>query len=81
MSDIQQLYKDQRAKAMKARQLMLFAVREDSRPASQRTAAGRYEEPLLFDGRTSCDNAPVAQVGEPRSTKAKRTTPRKSERT
>jgi hypothetical protein len=31
------------------RQLALFELREDSRPASQGDAAGRYLEPTLFD--------------------------------
>ena len=28
----------------------LFELKEDARPASQRSAAGRYAEPTLFDG-------------------------------
>jgi hypothetical protein len=28
----------------------LFELKEDARPQSQRSAAGRYEEPTLFDG-------------------------------
>jgi hypothetical protein len=28
----------------------LFELKDDARPASQRTAAGRYAEPSLFDG-------------------------------
>lgn len=32
-----------------ARQLALFAVREDHRPAAGRTASGRYSEPSLLD--------------------------------
>jgi hypothetical protein len=28
----------------------LFELQEDARPASQRSAAGRYAEPTLFDG-------------------------------
>ena len=28
----------------------LFELKEDARPPSQRTAAGRYLEPTLFDG-------------------------------
>jgi hypothetical protein len=28
----------------------LFELKEDTRPASARTAAGRYLEPTLFDG-------------------------------
>ncbi len=31
-----------------ARQLMLFELKHDTRPATQRTAAGRYAEPTLF---------------------------------
>ena len=27
----------------------LFPLKDDARPASQRTAAGRYTEPLLFE--------------------------------
>jgi uncharacterized heparinase superfamily protein len=33
----------------RARQLALFAMVEDHRPASQGDAAGRYLEPTLFD--------------------------------
>lgn len=32
-----------------ARQLALFELKEDSRPAAERTAAGRYEQPGLLD--------------------------------
>jgi hypothetical protein len=28
----------------------LFELRDDARPPSERTAAGRYSEPTLFDG-------------------------------
>ena len=28
----------------------LFELKEDARPASERTSAGRYLEPTLFDG-------------------------------
>jgi hypothetical protein len=28
----------------------LFSLQEDARPAAQRTAAGRWREPMLFDG-------------------------------
>jgi hypothetical protein len=35
-------------RAAEARQLALFERREDCRPASERTAAGRYREPSLF---------------------------------
>jgi hypothetical protein len=30
------------------RQLALFDLKEDCRPAAERTAAGRYQEPTLF---------------------------------
>jgi hypothetical protein len=30
------------------RQLVLFDLKDDTRPATQRTAAGRYAEPTLF---------------------------------
>jgi hypothetical protein len=35
-------------KATKKRQLTLFELKADSRPASQRTAEGRFSEPTLF---------------------------------
>jgi hypothetical protein len=35
-------------KAARASQLALFELRDDSRPAAERTAAGRYREPTLF---------------------------------
>jgi hypothetical protein len=34
--------------AAQAKQLALFELREDCRPASERTAAGRFLEPSLF---------------------------------
>jgi hypothetical protein len=46
--DILKLRRDQR-KAARQPQLTLFEVKEDSRPASQRTAEGRFTEPLLFN--------------------------------
>jgi hypothetical protein len=69
--DLLKQRRDQR-EAAKKKQLVLFDLKEDARPASQRNADGRYCEPTLFEttGRTSCDTAPVAQVREPRSTKA-----------
>ncbi len=36
-------------RAAQGRQLTLFALHDDCRPAAGRTAAGRYEEPLLLD--------------------------------
>jgi hypothetical protein len=35
-------------KAAEARQLALFDLKDDCRPATERTAAGRYAEPTLF---------------------------------
>ena len=35
-------------RAAQARQLALFELKEDCRPAAERTAAGRYREPTLF---------------------------------
>jgi hypothetical protein len=37
---------EQRAK--RARQLVLFELKHDYRPATEATAAGRYREPSLF---------------------------------
>jgi hypothetical protein len=34
--------------AGQCRQLTLFELKEDHRPAAERTAAGRYQEPSLF---------------------------------
>jgi hypothetical protein len=36
-------------KAAEARQLALFELKDDCRPATERTAAGRYQEPSLLD--------------------------------
>jgi len=44
---ILKLRKDQRKQSRQS-QLTLFEMREDSRPASQSTVAGRYNEPTLF---------------------------------
>jgi hypothetical protein len=46
-NDILKLRREQQ-KATKKRQLTLFELQEDSRPASQRTAEGRFTEPTLF---------------------------------
>jgi hypothetical protein len=35
-------------KAARFRQLALFELKEDCRPAAERSAAGRYAEPTLF---------------------------------
>jgi len=45
--EILKLRREQR-KATRQPQLTLFELKDDSRPASQRTAEGRYIEPLLF---------------------------------
>jgi hypothetical protein len=39
----------QLAAVRQAQQPALFNLTDDRRPASQRTAAGRYREPMLFD--------------------------------
>jgi hypothetical protein len=39
----------EQVQAAQARQLALFEVKTDCRPAAERTAAGRYEEPTFFD--------------------------------
>lgn len=36
--------------AARPKQLALFELKDDRRPAAARTAAGRYAEPSLFDG-------------------------------
>lgn len=46
--DLLRLRQEQRAVARKAEQPPLFELREDHRPASDRTAASRYREPSLF---------------------------------
>ncbi len=48
-SEIVTLRRAQLADARHAEQLALFALVDDPRPVSQRTAAGRYNEPLLFE--------------------------------
>jgi hypothetical protein len=45
--EIRRLRREQLQAARKP-QLTLFELKEDSRPASQRTVEGRYNEPLLF---------------------------------
>jgi hypothetical protein len=47
-SEIVALRRDQIAAARRAEQLALFELIEDSRPLSQRSATGRYSEPMLF---------------------------------
>lgn len=48
--DIRRMRREQIA-AQRKPQLTLFELKEDSRPVSQRTAEGRYLEPLLFEGK------------------------------
>jgi hypothetical protein len=50
--DIVELRRQQIAawKAARPEQPALFALKEDFRPATQRTGAGRYYEPSLLDG-------------------------------
>jgi hypothetical protein len=47
--DIVELRKQQLRERRRAEQPALFELIDDSRPPSQRTAAGRYSEPMLFD--------------------------------
>ena len=35
-------------RAEQCRQLALFDLKDDTRPAAERTAAGRYQQPTLF---------------------------------
>jgi hypothetical protein len=46
--DLVKLRQEQRRAAAEARQLALFELREDCRPATERSAASRYLEPSLF---------------------------------
>jgi hypothetical protein len=46
--DIVKLRQEQREAARRAEQPPLFELRDDSRPQTERTAAGRYLEPSLF---------------------------------
>jgi hypothetical protein len=46
--DILALRKAQMEEARKGQQPALFELKEDHRPAEQRTAAGRYQAPSLF---------------------------------
>lgn len=47
--ELVKLRRAQIAEHVKAQQPPLFALREDCRPQTARTAAGRYREPSLFD--------------------------------
>jgi hypothetical protein len=46
--EIVRLRRQQTEAERRAQQPTLFDLRDDRRPASQQTAAGRYEEPTLF---------------------------------
>jgi hypothetical protein len=46
--DIIKLRQEQRAAARRGEEPPLFELHEDCRPATERTAAGRYVEPSLF---------------------------------
>jgi hypothetical protein len=46
--DILKLRKEQVQAAAEAKQLALFELIDDRRPPSQRTAAGRFQQPTLF---------------------------------
>jgi hypothetical protein len=47
--ELLQRRRGQLAAAARVEQPALFELKEDRRPASQRTAAGRYSEPSLFN--------------------------------
>lgn len=46
---LRELRRAQIREARRITQPSLFELRDDSRPASQKTPEGRYSEPLLFD--------------------------------
>ena len=46
--ELLQRRREQVASAARVEQPALFELKEDSRPPSERTAAGRYSEPSLF---------------------------------
>lgn len=48
--DLLRLRKEQR-QAAKTTQPVLFPLKEDCRPPTQKTTCGRYEEPTLFEGK------------------------------
>jgi hypothetical protein len=47
--DIVRLRREQIEAQRTVQQPTLFKLRDDCRPASQQTAAGRYKEPTLFE--------------------------------
>jgi hypothetical protein len=46
--EILRMRREQSKADRQPQQLTLFDLRDDSRPASQQTVRGRYEEPTLF---------------------------------
>jgi hypothetical protein len=48
-ADILKLRREQQKAARQPAQETLFDLKEDRRPESQRSASGRYAEPLLFE--------------------------------
>jgi hypothetical protein len=46
--DIVQLRRQQKRAYARAQQPVLFELKEDCRPRTERTASGRYREPSLF---------------------------------
>jgi hypothetical protein len=46
--DILQLRREQKKTHARAQQACLFELKDDSRPLTERTTAGRYLEPSLF---------------------------------
>jgi hypothetical protein len=51
--DLVKLRQEQRRAAAEPQQPPLFELRDDCKPATERTAAGRYLEPSLFSLRDS----------------------------
>jgi len=56
--DIVRLRREQKRAHANVQQPALFELKDDYRPPAERTAAGRYLEPNLFEcnRRTLCDN-------------------------
>jgi hypothetical protein len=48
--DLLELRREQKKSQARAKQPVLFELKDDSRPVSERTAGGRYREPSLFSG-------------------------------
>lgn len=47
-ADIKRMRREQIVEARRKKQPPLFELKNDSRPQSQKSAEGRYSEPLLF---------------------------------